>query len=87
MFGAIARDHGQKPPTRKIPTWALSLAWRAEALRAAFFGGRSLITRYTANSAIQHYRYDTSKAQALGIRFRDPMETIESAVAFHKALG
>ncbi|MEO8069334.1 MAG: NAD-dependent epimerase/dehydratase family protein [Flavobacteriales bacterium] len=86
MFSAIATGNGHTPPTHVVPAWVLSLAWRAEALRTAVFGGRALITRYTVHSALQHYRYDSSKAQALGISFRDPLVTIQDAVAFHKTL-
>jgi dihydroflavonol-4-reductase len=87
MFCAIAKGHANKPPTRVVPGWVLSLAWRLEALRTAVLGGRAFITKYTANNAVQHYRYDTAKAQALGITFRDPEETIANAVAFHRTLG
>ncbi|MFZ1686668.1 MAG: NAD-dependent epimerase/dehydratase family protein [Flavobacteriales bacterium] len=87
MFGEIAKGNGRKPPAYTLPGWLLSLAWRLEALRTGSFGGRAFITRYTAQSAVQHYRYDTSKATALGIRFRDPLETVRGAVSFHKTLA
>ncbi|MBK9195928.1 MAG: NAD-dependent epimerase/dehydratase family protein [Flavobacteriales bacterium] len=86
LFTTIAEANGQRPPTKAIPSWVLGLAWRAEAFRTTLTGGRSLVTRYTAHSALQHYSYDTSRAQALGITFRDPLETIQSAVAFYKSL-
>lgn len=85
LFTMIAKAAGKPAPSRALPQWVLELAWRVEAVRTGLFGGRSLVTRNAVRSATSHYRYDTSKARALGITFRGPEETITNATAFYRA--
>lgn len=81
LFTRISTGLGRPAPAISAPVWALQLAWRLDRLRT-LFGGRSLITRHTVRSAINHRSYSSGKAQAeLGMRFRGAEEMISNAVA------
>jgi nucleoside-diphosphate-sugar epimerase len=85
LFSLIAASAGRPAPSLLLPKWALEIGWRAEALRT-LFGGRPLITRYTAGTASRLRHYDGSKAERLlGIRFRSVEETVANVADFIQA--
>lgn len=82
LFGLIATAAGHQAPRSRLRPWMLGLAWRAEALRT-LFGGRPMITRYTAATSLRPTRYNGSKAErVLGMRFRTAEEAVANAMAF-----
>ncbi len=60
LLGALSRAFGKTPPTMELPPWALGWAWRFEAIRT-LFGGRPMITRSTARSAIEQRSWSSRK--------------------------
>ncbi|MFT3884111.1 MAG: NAD-dependent epimerase/dehydratase family protein [Flavobacteriales bacterium] len=82
LFGLMAKAAGHAPPAFRLRPWMLGLAWRMEAFRT-LFGGRPMITRYTAATSLRPTRYDGSKAErVLGMRFRDAEEAVANTMAF-----
>ena len=82
LFTLIAKSAGKPAPSMKLPSWALELGWRAEALRT-IFGGRPLITRNTARTASRTRHYDGSKAEGLlGMHFRSAEEAVANVTDF-----
>lgn len=85
LFGLIATAAGHPAPHLRLRPWMLGLAWRAESLRT-LFGGRPMITRYTAATSLRPTRYDGAKAErVLGMRFRGADEAVANAMAFVNA--
>jgi dihydroflavonol-4-reductase len=82
LFTLICTAAGRPAPTRPLRPWMLQVAWRLERLRT-LFGGRPMITRHTADTAVSERRYDASKAERItGMRFRTAEEMVANAVAF-----
>jgi nucleoside-diphosphate-sugar epimerase len=82
LFALICKAAGRPAPTRPLRPWMLQLAWRLERLRT-LFGDRPMITRHTADTALNERRYDASKALRItGLRFRSAEEMVANAVSF-----
>jgi dihydroflavonol-4-reductase len=82
IFSALAGAFGKPPPTRALPAWLLDLAWRLERLRT-LFGGRPLVTRHTAHSAVIRRSFSNEKVSAvLGHRFRHAAEMAANVAAY-----
>lgn len=82
LFTLITTRSGHTAPTTRVRPWMLELAWRAERIRT-LFGGRPLITRFTARTASRLRRYDGTKARrVLTMEFRSAKEAVENTVAF-----
>ena len=83
LFAAFAQAYGRPVPTRRIPPWALAMVWRLERVRT-LFGGRPLITRHTAASAITQRAYDAAKVKAaIDCSFRGLDEMTRNVADFH----
>ncbi len=82
LFTLICQAAGKPAPTRPLPPWMLQLAWRAERLRT-LVGGRPMVTRHTAASAVNKRRYDAAKARRItGLSFRGAEEAVRNAVRY-----
>jgi dihydroflavonol-4-reductase len=77
LFDLMARAFGKPGPWLSVGSSFSGLAWRLEKLRAALAGVKPLITRETANTAVQQYQYSAEKIKnALGFEFTPIEETI-----------
>ena len=77
LFGLMAEAFGKPAPSVKVSPALSSLAWRIEKLRSVFTGVKPLITRETANTAVQQYTYSSDKIiKTLGFEFTPIEETV-----------
>ena len=77
LFNTIADNFGVKRPHRKATPLLGELAWRAEAVKAAFKKERPLLTRQSARVAHSRTRFDNSALlQALPQFEYTPLETV-----------
>lgn len=74
----MANGLGKKAPTKLASPWMSQLAWIYFAIRKIFTGKKALITRETANTANQIYKYNNQKIlKALpGFTFNDMEATL-----------
>ncbi len=79
VFTSIAKCFNKKPPHKKVTPFMTEIVWRLEALKAAFTGKKSLLTKETAQTALTTVQFDNSKIlNALpGFHFTPIAETIE----------
>jgi len=63
IFRLIAQYLGKSAPSVNIPPWLSGIAWRAEAIRCLFAGGKPSVTREMAVSASQVYAYCNEKVK------------------------
>jgi dihydroflavonol-4-reductase len=77
LFEIMAAAFGKPAPSIKVNPALSRLAWRVEKLRSMITGIKPLITRETAHTAIQQYRYSNEKIKReLGFVFTPIEETI-----------
>ncbi len=82
IFTTLAAAFGHAPPARALPVWMLEFGWRAERLRT-LFGGRPMVTRHTAHSAIIQRAFSNAKVRdTLGYEFRSAQEMAANVAAF-----
>jgi len=78
LFELIAAALGKPAPSIKVNQTLARLAWRIEKLRSMVTGIKPLITRETAHTAVQQYRYSNEKIKKeLGFEFTPIEETIQ----------
>ena len=63
LFDMIAEEFNKKKATVKVTPLMKELAWRIELFRSFITGGRPLITKETANSAMKSSSYSTKKVE------------------------
>ncbi len=61
LFSDIAKAMGKRKPGIRANRGLAGLAWRTEAVRSALFGSKPLLTRETAVTSMQEYRYSGEK--------------------------
>lgn len=84
LFASITRAFGHRPPVKRLRPWMLHLAWRVERSRT-LFGGKPLVTRHTAASALEQRAYTAAKAEReLGYRFRGLEEMVDNVARYVK---
>lgn len=76
FFNQIANALNVKAPSIQIKPWVSAIVWRLEKIRSLIVGKSPFITKETAHSSQQHYRYNADKIRALGFQFRPLNETI-----------
>ncbi|CAN5578457.1 NAD-dependent epimerase/dehydratase family protein [soil metagenome] len=76
LFQKIAIAFGVKAPSIKVRKWQSAVIWRLESLRSAITGKRPFITKESARSSQQVYRYSAAKMESLGFHFRRLDDTI-----------
>ena len=77
LFSLMAEEFGKPAPSVKVSPALSGLAWRIEKLRSAITGVKPLITRETANTAVQQYTYSSEKIKkAIGFEFTPIEDTL-----------
>lgn len=80
FFKATAKYMNKKAPTRPLPNWAGSVAWRLFQLQSKITGKEPLVTKETVSNSRNSFGYDSSKVQEkLGIKFRPIEESIKDS--------
>ena len=77
LFELMASAFGKPAPTIRVSNSFSGLAWRLEKIRSMVTGVKPLITKETANTAVQQYNYSSEKIKkALGFEFTPIEETV-----------
>jgi dihydroflavonol-4-reductase len=83
----MAQALGKRPPTTLLPPALTRWLWPLEGIRAWLTGQAPLITRETARSASQFYRFDGQAiAQVLDFQYRPLADTIQYATSGSRAV-
>lgn len=61
LFTLMAREFGKPAPSIPVSPFLSGFAWRLEKIRSALTGIKPLITRETANTAVQQFEYSNLK--------------------------
>jgi len=78
FFSRVAERFNKRKPSIKIPSALAYWAGWAEEIRAFLFNREPLVTRLSANMAIQFFQYDHQKAEKmLDMQFRPLDETVQ----------
>ncbi len=86
FFGWMSEALGKKPPKYKAGRFLSALVWRVLAVQSIFTGKKSSITRETATTANQLYRYSNAKVvEALNHEFIPIRESLYRTAEFFKA--
>lgn len=84
LFEMIAKALGKSPPTYMAVKWMGEIAWRVEYLKGKLFAVKPLITRETANTASNIYKYSNRKIlKRLNFKFRPIQSTIRDACNYY----
>ncbi len=62
LFGKLALRWGKKKPSIEVGSFVTGIVWRLESMRTFFFGGKAIITRESALSAMRTYQLDPAKS-------------------------
>lgn len=77
LLERMASSMGKRPPAVRVSPAVANVLWRIEAVRSWLTGKAPLITRETARSASQVYRFDNRKLlQRLDFHYRPLDETL-----------
>ncbi len=83
FFAWMAQALGVKPPAYHAGPFLSGLTWRILAIKSLFTGKKSSITRETAETANQKYRYSNAKVcDAIGISFLPVKESLEQTAKY-----
>ncbi|MCB2221420.1 MAG: NAD-dependent epimerase/dehydratase family protein [Bacteroidetes bacterium] len=84
LFGMIAEKLKKPPPKWPATRWMGTLAWLVYHLNYLITGKKPLITRETAMTASNFYRYSSEKIKhALNYSFIPILQTIDDTCSFH----
>jgi len=61
VFNCIAENFKKNKPSKLVTPFIASMVWRIEKIKCFFTKKEPLITKETANAALDHVRYDNSK--------------------------
>ncbi|MFQ3332682.1 MAG: dihydroflavonol-4-reductase [Flavobacteriales bacterium] len=82
-FNSIADGFEKPHATIKVTPFLKEIAWRIEMLRTIITGGKPLLTKETANSAMTNSEYSTTKIeQAIDFQFTPIQQTIKKYCAW-----
>ena len=85
LFNALAKAYGHTPPQKASNTFILNFLWRTEYIRSLIFGTDPLVTKETARTATNNWKYDNTKAQEiLGISFHDVINSVAEFVPYYR---
>lgn len=77
VLGMIAKGLGKRPPFIRVSKPMAMMAWNFFRIKSFVTGTAPIITRETANTAMQEYRYSNKKLTELTkMKFRNINETI-----------
>jgi len=78
LLKMIAESLKKTPPKTEAKPWMLQMAWRASMIMSLFTGKLPTITKSTARTSIQHYKYSAEKLQdTFGFKFTSIKEAVE----------
>ena len=78
LLKMIARSLGKETPKTEAKPWMLHIAWRAFRIKSLLTGKPPSVTKSTARTSVQHYKYSSQKLlDKLGFRFTLIKEAIE----------
>ena len=84
LFNLIAKKLGKSPPSYKASKWMGEIAWRLEHIKGKLTGLKPLITKETANTAANIYRYSNNKIiNQLDLQFVPIQQTIKEACDYY----
>jgi len=84
LFEMIAEELGKSPPAYKASKWMGEVAWRIEHIKGKLTGTKPLITKETANTAVNIYRYSNHKITGqLDFQFIPIQQTIKEACEYY----
>jgi len=86
VFELTAGNFGKKKPSFKAGRWISAFAWRADRLRCILLGRTPVLTKETANSAVEISQYSNQKIKkALQFEFIDLEKSLkENCLLFLK---
>lgn len=90
IFDMIAKAFGKKQPHKLVTPSIAKIVWRLEALKSRFTGDDPLVTKETAQSALDEVNFDNSKLKTFlpGFNYRPLEETIaETCAIFQQKLN
>ncbi len=77
LFTRIADELDKKPPSTETSLWMLEAAWMFEAVKSVITGKKPLLTKETARTSGNRFRYSNSKIkEAINYEFKDFDDTI-----------
>lgn len=84
LFEMIAQNLGKSPPAYRASKWMGEIAWRVEHLKGKLTGSKPLITKETANTAANTYKYSNHKITSqLAFQFIPIQQTIKEACDYY----
>lgn len=84
LFEMIAIELGKSPPAYKASKWMGEIAWRLEHVKGKLTGTKPLITKETANTAANIYRYSNNKiVNELNFKFIPVLQTIHETCDYY----
>lgn len=84
LFEMIARGLGKSPPTIKASKWMGNIAWRFEHLKGKLTGSKPLITKETATTAANIYKYSSNKIiEQMDFQFIPIQQTIQESCDYY----
>lgn len=84
LFKMIAKELKKPPPAYKASKWMGEIAWRFEHIKGKLSGLKPLITKETATTATNIYKYSNKKiVDQLGLQFIPIHQTIHDACKYY----
>ena len=84
LFEMISKELGKSPPTYKATNWMGEIAWRLAYLKGKLTLSKPIITKETAKTAVNIYRYSNSKImEQLDLHFIPIEQTIKEACDYY----
>jgi len=84
LFTTMAKELDVRPPQIKANRFLSEIAWRALWIKSLFTGKKSSITKETAETASQKYKYSNNKIiEATSYNFLKIEESIKKTAAFY----
>jgi nucleoside-diphosphate-sugar epimerase len=87
LFKRIAEVLDKKPPATETSRWMLEAAWIFEAAKSLITGKKPLVTKETARTAGNRFRYSNTRIkEAIGFDFKDFDKTIAELGGYYSGL-
>ena len=84
LFEMISRKLGKSPPPYKASRWMGEIVWRFEHVKGKLTGSKPLITKETANTAANIYKYSNKKiVDQLNFQFIPIQQAINDACEYY----
>jgi nucleoside-diphosphate-sugar epimerase len=87
LMTSFAEAFDVEPPKTTVKSWMMEMAWRIEKLRSKLTGKAPLLTKETARTSQNIWKYSNKKAKReLGLTFTPVGESIATYAEFYKRL-